>query len=96
MLLMQLRPLAVDTRMDMPCSEWSIEPRCGLPDEYAHRWRDMPKVVFPSTTAAVNWNTRLATGDTVTEITRLKAADGDFTNIGGAALAAMQAGLIYE
>jgi dihydrofolate reductase len=34
--------------------------------EYARRWRDMPKVVFSSTTSAVDWNTRLVTGDAVT------------------------------
>src|SRR5262249_52803291 len=33
------------------------------------RWRDMPKVVFSSTTSTVDWNTRLVTGDAVTEIT---------------------------
>ncbi len=37
----------------------------------------MPKVVFSSTTSTVpDWNTRLVTGDAVTEITRLKAEDG--------------------
>src|SRR5205085_555146 len=40
--------------------------------EFARRWRDMPKVVFSSTTSAVDWNARLVTGDAVTEITRLK------------------------
>jgi len=40
---------------------------------FARRWRDMPKVVFSSTISTVDWNTRLVTGDAVTEITRLKA-----------------------
>jgi dihydrofolate reductase len=44
--------------------------------EFARRWRDMPKVVFSSTTSAVDWNARLVTGDPVTEITRLKTEDG--------------------
>ncbi|WP_255545530.1 dihydrofolate reductase family protein [Micromonospora tarensis] len=44
--------------------------------EFARRWRDMPKVVFSSTPRTVDWNTRLVTGDAVTEITRLKAEDG--------------------
>jgi dihydrofolate reductase len=44
--------------------------------EFARYWRDMPKVVFSSTTSTVDSNTRLVTGDAVTEITRLKAADG--------------------
>nr|WP_233149981.1 dihydrofolate reductase family protein [Kineosporia sp. A_224] len=66
--------------------------------EFAGRWRDMPKVVFSSTTTAVDWNARLVTGDAVTEITRLKAEDGAPMDVGGATLAAaaMQAGLIDE
>ncbi|MFD6919614.1 dihydrofolate reductase family protein [Streptomyces sp. NPDC059944] len=70
--------------------------------EYAGRWRDMPKVVFSSTTSTVDWNTRLVTGDAVTEITRLKAEDGAEDgapmDIAGATLAAaaMRAGLIDE
>jgi dihydrofolate reductase len=66
--------------------------------EYARRWRDMPKVVFSSTTSTVDWNTRLFTGDAVAEITRLKADDGGSMDIAGAALAAaaMRARLIDE
>src|SRR5216683_1303505 len=66
--------------------------------EFARRWRDMPKVVFSSTTSAVDWNARLVTGDAVTEITRLKTEDGGPMDIGGATLAAaaMRAGLIDE
>ena len=67
--------------------------------EYAHRWRDMPKVVFSSTASTVDWNTRLFTGDAVTEITRLKTEDGGGPmDISGATLAAaaMRAGLIDE
>ena len=66
--------------------------------EFARRWQDMAKVVFSSTTSAVDWNTRLVTGDAVTEITRLKAEDGGPMDIGGATLAAaaMRAGLIDE
>jgi dihydrofolate reductase len=66
--------------------------------EFAGRWRDMPKVVFSSTIAAVDWNTRLVAGDAVAEITRLKAGDGGPIDIGGATLAAaaMRAGLIDE
>ena len=40
--------------------------------EFARRWRDMPKVVFSSTTSAVDWNARLVTGDAV--MLRWKAA----------------------
>src|SRR5918912_1532319 len=62
------------------------------------RWRDMPKVVFSSTTSAVDWNARLVTGDAVTEITRLKTEDGGPMDVAGATLAAaaMRAGLIDE
>ncbi|MEU4068412.1 dihydrofolate reductase family protein [Streptomyces wedmorensis] len=66
--------------------------------EFARRWRNMSKVVFSSTINKVDWNTRLVTGDAVTEITRLKAEDGGPMDIGGATLAgaAMRAGLIDE
>ena len=66
--------------------------------EFARRWLDMPKVVFSSTLRAVDWNTRLVTGDAVAEIARLKAEDGGPMDIGGATLAAaaMRAGLIDE
>lgn len=66
--------------------------------QYAGRWRDMPKVVFSSTAGAVDWNTRLVTGDAVAEITRLKAEGVGPMDIGGATLAAtaMRAGLIDE
>ena len=52
--------------------------------EFARRWRDMSKVVFSSTIDKADWNTRLVTGDTVAEITRLKAEDGGPMDIGGA------------
>jgi dihydrofolate reductase len=66
--------------------------------EYAYRWRDMPKVVFSSSLSTVDWNTRLVTGEPVTEITRLKAEDGGPMDVVGATLAAaaMRAGLIDE
>ena len=66
--------------------------------EFARRWRDMPKVVFSSSSIAVDWNARLVAGDAVTEIARLKTEDGGPTDIGGATLAAaaMRAGLIDE
>ncbi|WP_127782958.1 dihydrofolate reductase family protein [Rhodococcus sp. X156] len=66
--------------------------------EFAHRWREMPKVVFSSTTSTIDGDTRLVTGDAVAEIARLKAEDGGPMDIGGATLAAaaMRAGLIDE
>ena len=65
---------------------------------FARRWRDMPKVVFSSTISSVDWNTRLVTGDAVTEITRLKTEAGGPMDVAGATLAAaaMRAGLIDE
>lgn len=66
--------------------------------EYAHRWVEMPKVVFSSTISGLDRNTRLVSGDAATEISRLKAEDGGPMDIGGATLAAtaMRAGLIDE
>jgi dihydrofolate reductase len=66
--------------------------------QFAHRWRDMPKVVFSSTLAAVDGNARLVSGDAVAEIARLKAQDGGPLDIGGATLAAaaVRAGLVDE
>jgi dihydrofolate reductase len=66
--------------------------------EFARRWRDMPKVVFSSTTSTVGWNARLAPGDAVAEIARLKAEDGGPMDVGGATLAAaaVRAGLVDE
>lgn len=66
--------------------------------EFAHRWRDMPKVVFSSTITEVDWNARMAPGDAIAEIERLKTEDGGPMDIGGATLAAVaaRAGLIDE
>lgn len=66
---------------------------------YARRWQAMPKVVFSSSpSCTVDADTRLVTGDAVTEIARLKAEDGGPMDICGATLAAaaMRAGLIDE
>jgi dihydrofolate reductase len=70
----------------------------GAEAEFARRWRAMPKVVFSSTIGAVDWNARVASGDAVAEIRRLKAEEGGPMDIGGATLAAaaMRAGLIDE
>lgn len=66
--------------------------------EYARRWREMPKVVFSSTSRPVDGNTRSVSGDAATEIARLKAEDGGPMDVGGATLAATaaRAGLIDE
>lgn len=83
-------------------SHWptaDVQPGAAPPQiEFARRWRDMPKVVFSSTTIVLDWNARLVTGDAVTEIARLKTEEGGRLDIGGATLAAaaMRAGLIDE
>ena len=66
--------------------------------EFAHRWQDMPKVVFSSTVDTVDWNARLVTGDAVTEITRLRSEVGGPMDLVGDTLAAaaMRSGLIDE
>ena len=65
--------------------------------EFASRWRDMPKVVFSSTTSTVDWNTRLVRRRGHRDH-QAQADDGGFMDIGGATLAAaaMRAGLIDE
>src|SRR4029078_12345676 len=79
-----------------PPAPHAAAPRAQI--EFAHRWRDVPKVVFSSTTSEVDWNARLVTGDAVTEITRLKTEDGGPMDVAAAPLAAaaMRAGLIDE
>ena len=49
--------------------------------EFARRWRDMPKIVFSSTTSAVDWNARLVTGDAVTEKAVAKHTNSIFTKL---------------
>jgi dihydrofolate reductase len=66
--------------------------------EFAGLWQALPKVVFSRTLDSVIGNTRLATGDVVDEIIRLKAEPGGDIALGGAGLAAQaaRAGLIDE
>ena len=66
--------------------------------EFSRNWRDTPKVLFSSTVANADWNTRVFSGDAVAELARLKAEDGEPMRVGGATLAAvaMRAGLIDE
>ncbi len=66
--------------------------------DFAHLWRDMPKVVFSHTLESVDWNSRLERGDPVEVVRKLKAeTDGAF-DVAGATLAApiVQAGLVDE
>lgn len=67
--------------------------------EYAQLWKPIPKVVFSSTLESVDWNSRLARGDAVAEVARLKAQPGSGSmGVGGLALASAlaSAGLIDE
>jgi len=66
--------------------------------DFAHIWRNMPKVVFSSTLKSVDWNSRLERGDPVEVVTRLKNATDGPMEVAGATLAApiVQAGLVDE
>jgi dihydrofolate reductase len=66
--------------------------------EYAQLWKQVRKVVFSSALQTVEWNSRLVSGDPVTEVTNLKAEAGRSIGVGGLALASTlaSAGLIDE
>jgi dihydrofolate reductase len=66
--------------------------------EFARIWRGVPKVVFSRTLTEVDGNARLATGDLVEEVGRLKAQTGGKIDVGGAGLAAelIRRGLVDE
>ena len=66
--------------------------------DFAHIWRDMPKVVFSRTLESVDWNSRLERGDPVEVVTKLKAETDGRLEVAGATLAApiVQAGLVDE
>ena len=66
--------------------------------EYAQIWKPVPKVVFSSTLATVDWNSLLVRGDAVTEVAKLKAQPGRSMGVGGLILASSlaSAGLIDE
>ena len=66
--------------------------------EFARIWREMPKVVFSTTLAKVDWHSRLVRDNLAAEVTRLKAQPGKDMDVGGPTLAAslMQLGLIDE
>jgi dihydrofolate reductase len=66
--------------------------------DYARIWKPLPKVVFSSTLTAVDWNSRLVTGDVGEELARLRTEfDGDL-DIGGPTLASqfIRRGLVDE
>ena len=72
---------------------WETPPegQDSIGQEFAGLWQALPKVVFSRTLDSVVGNTRLATGDVVDEIVRLRAEPGGDIAIGGAGLAAQVA-----
>ncbi len=66
--------------------------------DFARIWRDKPKIVFSTTLAKVEWNSRLVKNNLIDEIVRLKAQPGQDLEISGSTLAAvvMPFGLIDE
>lgn len=66
--------------------------------DFAHVWRDMPKVVFSRTLESVDWNSRLERGDPVEVVRKLKAETDGPLEVAGATLAVpiVQAGLVDE
>jgi dihydrofolate reductase len=66
--------------------------------DYAHIWKAVPKVVFSTTLAAVDWNSRLVRDDARAEVAKLKALPGKHMSVGGLTLASdlAAAGLIDE
>jgi dihydrofolate reductase len=66
--------------------------------DFARIWKAIPKVVFSSTLAAVEWNSRLVKDDPRVEVARLKALPGKNMGVGGLVLASClaEAGLIDE
>lgn len=66
--------------------------------EYAHIWKNKPKIVFSKTHDQVNWNSRLVKGNIADEVNKLKEQPGKDMSVGGAELAStfMELGLIDE
>jgi dihydrofolate reductase len=76
-------------------SYWPSAPK----DEIAEKMNNLPKIVFSRTLEKAEWNdSRLAEGDAVDEITRLKQQSGNAIILGSATLASslLQLGLIDE
>jgi dihydrofolate reductase len=66
--------------------------------EYAHIWKNMPKIVFSKTLERVEGNARLVRENIAGEIAKLKEQSGKDLALGGANIAStfMQLGLIDE
>lgn len=83
-------------------SYWpTVDEDSSLPEQmkvYARIWKDQPKVVFSKTLKHVAWNSRLASGDIVDEVNKLKEQPGKTMSVSGSGIAStfMQLGLIDE
>jgi len=66
--------------------------------EFARIWRTIPRVVFSTTLASVDPDSRLVRGDPVEEVARLKAQPGFDMDVGGPTIAGtlIRAGLVDE
>jgi dihydrofolate reductase len=66
--------------------------------DFAHIWREKPKIVFSRTLREVAWNSRLAGPDIAAEVRDLKKSVKGDLGVGGAGIAAsfLQLGLIDE
>lgn len=66
--------------------------------DFARIWSPKPKVVFSSTLASVDWNSRLVRGDVGEELARLRSEFDGTLDVGGPTLAAafIRRGLIDE
>jgi dihydrofolate reductase len=66
--------------------------------EFAHIWKDLPKIVFSKTLEKVEGNARLASDGVAEEVAKLREQPGKDLAVGGAGLAASFAklGLIDE
>jgi dihydrofolate reductase len=66
--------------------------------EFAHIWRDMPKIVFSRTLERADWNTTVVRDVVADQVMELKAQPGGDLVLGGAEIAAafMRHNLIDE
>ncbi|HET8568094.1 MAG TPA: dihydrofolate reductase family protein [Candidatus Limnocylindria bacterium] len=66
--------------------------------EFARIWNQMPKIVFSTTLRAVQWNSRLVSGDVADELSRVRAEFPGDLEVGGPTLAAafIRRGLVDE
>jgi dihydrofolate reductase len=66
--------------------------------DFARVWNAMPKIVFSTTLATVQWNSRLVRGDVAAELERLRMEFSGDIAVGGPTLAAefVRRGLVDE